>query len=138
MFIDPKEMITVASEYKLQEIADYDSTIIQKCIIAAIQRVRRYLSGRYNVNIIFSKTGEDRDPELVEIIKNVALWFLIRRCNVDMLYDKVKESYDRDMKYLGALMSGELPAELPLRPDESGKPSGSIHGGSNPKFTHSW
>lgn len=137
MFLEINEMDTVVSEYKMQEITDYDDTIMQQCILAAIKRVRRLLSGRYDVDRIFSTMGEERDAELLEICKNIALWFLIRRCNVDILYTRVKETYDRDMAYLRELMSGGIPSDLPVR-KESGKPVGVFRQGSNPKFNHSW
>lgn len=103
-----------------------------------MKRVSRLLSGRYDVQKIFSATGEERDAELVEICKNIALWFLIRRCNVDILYSRVKETYDRDMAYLKELMKGDIPSGLPLREQEEGCPVGAVRFGSQPKFTHSW
>lgn len=137
MFIEISELSTVAAEYKLEEITDYDSSIAQQCILAAVKRVRRLLSGRYDVDAIFSTTGEERDAELVEICKNIALWFLVRRCNVDILYNRVKETYDRDMAYLRELKDGSIPSDLPLR-ETDGQPVGVFRSGSNRKFTHSW
>ena len=46
MFLEIEEMKTVAAEYKLEEITDYDDTIVQACMLAAVQRVTRLLSGR--------------------------------------------------------------------------------------------
>lgn len=137
MFLEIQEMNTVVAEYKIQEITDYDDTIMQQCILAAVKRVRRLLSGRYDVDKIFSATGNERDAELLEICKNIALWFLVRRCNVDILYSRVKETYDRDMDYLKELKNGEIPSDLPPL-ESNGKPVGSIRSGSNPKFSHSW
>ena len=137
MFLEIEEMKTVAAEYKLEEITDYDDTIVQACMLAAVQRVTRLLSGLYDVEKIFSATGNERDAELLEICKNIALWFLIRRCNVDILYSRVKETYDRDMSYLKELMKGDIPSGLPLRED-GGNPVGAVRFGSNPKFRHSW
>lgn len=137
MFIEITELSTVAAEYKVEEITDYDSSIAQQCILAAVKRVRRLLSGRYDVDAIFSTTGEERDAELVEICKNIALWFLVRRCNVDILYNRVKETYDRDMAYLRELKEGSIPSDLPLR-ETDGQPVGVFRSGSHCKFTHSW
>ncbi|ECO5453742.1 DUF1320 domain-containing protein [Parabacteroides merdae] len=137
MFIEISELNTVAAEYKVEEITDYDSSIAQQCILAAVKRVRRLLSGRYDVDAIFSTTGEERDAELVEICKNIALWFLIRRCNVDILYNRVKETYDRDMAYLRELKEGSIPSDLPLR-ETDGQPVSMLRAGSNRKFSHSW
>lgn len=137
MFLEIDEMKTVVAEYKLEEIADYDDTITGQCILAAVTRVSRLLSGRYDVEKIFSATGAERDAELLEICTNIALWFLIRRCNVDILYSRVKETYDRDMAYLKELMKGDIPSGLPLR-ETGGRPVGAVRFGSNPKFSHSW
>lgn len=137
MFIEISELSTVAAEYKVEEITDYDSSIAQQCILAAVKRVRRLLSGRYDVDSIFTAIGEERDAELVEICKNIALWFLVRRCNVDILYNRVKETYDRDMAYLRELKDGSIPSDLPLR-ETGGQPVGVFRSGSNRKFTHSW
>lgn len=137
MFLEIQEMNTVVAEYKVREITDYDDGIMQQCLLAAVKRVRRMLSGRYDVDKVFSAMGDERDAELLEICKNIALWFLIRRCNVDILYGRVKETYDRDMDYLKELKNGEIPSDLPLR-EADGKTVGSIRSGSNPKFSHSW
>ena len=137
MFIEIAELNTVAAEYKLEEITDYDDSIAQQCILAAVKRVRRMLSGRYDVDSIFAAKGEERDAELLEICKNIALWFLIRRCNVDILYNRVKETYDRDMEYLEELKNGDIPSDLPLR-EVDGRPVGVFRSGSHRKFTHSW
>lgn len=137
MFIEIAELNTVAAEYKLEEITDYDDSIAQQCILAAVKRVRRMLSGRYDVDSIFAAKGEERDAELLEICKNIALWFLVRRCNVDILYNRVKETYDRDMEYLEELKNGDIPSDLPLR-EVDGLPVGVFRSGSNRKFSHSW
>ena len=137
MFIEITELNTVAAEYKLEEITDYDDSIAQQCILAAVKRVRRMLSGRYDVDSIFTAKGEERDAELLEICKNIALWFLVRRCNVDILYNRVKDTYDRDMEYLEELKNGDIPSDLPLR-EVDGQPVGVFRSGSNRKFTHSW
>lgn len=137
MFLEIEELNTVAAEYKLQEIVDYDDTILAACIRAAVSRVRSYLAGRYDVETVFSATGEERNADLLEICKNTALWFLIRRNNMDIMYNRVKETFDRDMAYLKDIAAGTVPAGLPLRKTD-GKPVGAIRSGSNRKFSHSW
>ena len=64
MFIETNEMETVVADYQVQEITDYTPAILQQCIAAAVKRVSRLLSGRYDVQKIFSATGEERDAEL--------------------------------------------------------------------------
>lgn len=137
MFLEIEEMNTVATEYKIQEIADSDDTIILSCIRAAISRVKSYLSGKYDVEEIFSTTGEQRNADILEICKNTALWFLIRRNNMDILYGRVKDTYDRDMAYLKDIAAGNVPIGLPVLKSD-GRPVVAIRSGSNTKFSHSW
>lgn len=136
MYIEIQEMQTVIADYKLDEITDSSSEIIQSCILAAIKRVRSYL-GKYDTTKIFTATGDDRDPDIVEIVKNVALWNLIRRNNVDILYARVKDIYDRDIAYLKEISNGNISADLPLV-SVDGVAVSSMRSGSNEKFTHSW
>ena len=137
MFIEISELNTVAAEYKVEEITDYDSSIAQQCILAAVKRVRRLLSGRYDCDAILSTTGEERDAELVENCKNISLWFLIRRCNVDIHYNRVKYTYVRDMAYLRELKEGSIPSDLPLR-ETDGQPVSMLRAGSDRKISLSW
>jgi len=138
MFLEINEMNTVAADYKIFELTDNDSSILQSCIIAAVKRVKSYLISRYDVTAIFTKTGDERDPDILEITKNVALWYLVRRNNIDILYNRVKEIYDRDIVYLKALASGDISSDLPKATAENGETVSSFRMGSNAKFRHSW
>lgn len=133
MFLRPEEMTTVIEAYRIDQMTDSDETILQQCILAAIKRVRSYLNAKYDTATIFNATGKERDPDILEICKNFTLWQLIRRNNIDMAYDRVKEVYDRDITYLRELGRGELSAELPLRDEGKGL---SPRMGSNSKFRH--
>lgn len=136
MFLQSTELKTVINSYQIYEITDNDDTIVQSCIIAAIKRVSSYLNALYDVKVIFAASGDKRDPDILEITKNVTMWFLVRKNNIDIAYTKVKEVYDRDIEYLKAIGKGELSADLPKRVSESGEKVGKIRMGSNEKFNH--
>lgn len=137
MFLEPQELDTVVSTYKLAELIEGSETVAQSCCLAAIKRVRSYLNAKYDADIIFNATGDQRDPELLEICKNVALWFLIRKNNLDIIYTRVKENYDRDIAYLKELANGTLSGGFPLRKVD-GVAIASPRMGSKDKFTHSF
>lgn len=129
-------MKTVTYEYRIEEMTDADDSILLQCLLAAIKRVRGYLSARYDTDAIFTAKGADRDADIVEICKHVALWFLVQRSNVDVMFDHVREMYDRDIVYLTAVSRAEIAADLPLRKDENGDTTVAPRMGSNPKFSH--
>lgn len=137
MFLEVQELDTVVSTYKLAELIEGSEAVAQSCCLAAIKRVRSYLNAKYDADIIFNATGDQRDPELLEICKNVALWFLIRKNNLDIIYTRVKENYDRDIAYLKELANGTLSGGFPLRKVD-GVAIASPRMGSKDKFTHSF
>lgn len=136
MYIAIEEMNTVIEPYRMYGISDMDQSIIQSCINAAISRVSSYLGNTYDVKKIFSAVADDRDPDILEVTKRVALWFLVQRNNIDIIYDRVKEVFDSDIEYLKGLAEGLLHSSLPLKLTESGDVSTKIRAGSNKKFNH--
>lgn len=120
MFITESELKSVAYGYQLQQIVENDSTIIQMAIDAAIEEASAYLSARYDCNTIFSRTGADRNALLLELCKDIALWYIIRLSNVDMLYEPVKDRYDRAIDWLNRVAKSVISPTLPLATDENG------------------
>jgi len=119
MFLTQAELKTVMYEYQQFQITENDDTIIETAIATAIEEVRSYLSpsnkkewadGRlkYDITAIFSATGNNRNTLILEHTKNVAVWYLIGLSNVDMIYEQAKERYDRTIKYLSQVQSGDV------------------------------
>jgi len=127
-FIDIQEMKTVAYAYQIEEITEADDDIVLQAISAGIDHAKSYLrpgnkkewlDGRllYDVNATFSATGSQRNILLMEMTKSLALWYLCRLCNVDMIYENVKDRYDRSITWLKQVNKGEVTLDLPLLPD---------------------
>lgn len=150
MFLEKAEMKSTVMGYQLDEITDEDDSIIDMGIEAGVEEVRSYLTsnskknwldGRplYDVEAIFGATGTARNALLLELTKTVALWWIIRRCNADVIYDNVKERYDRAIKYLMQIGKGEVTlSTLPLLPENLSETDGSKpwRQGGRPKFIH--
>ncbi|PSJ23874.1 hypothetical protein B7P34_36425, partial [Streptosporangium nondiastaticum] len=131
-------MNTVIDDYKLREITDNTDTITIECLAAAESRVSSYLHNRYDTVKIFSATGFERHPEIVAIVKNIALYFICRRHNIDIIFERVKEAYNADIAYLTALSKGTISANYPLRLDSTGSTKSTLRMGSNTKFDHEY
>lgn len=113
MFITEEELKSVAYSYSLEQIVDNDNTIIQMAISAATEEAASYIGTRYNAAEAFGAEGDLRNPLLLEITKDIALWYIIRLANVDILYDSVKERYDRAIQWLDKVATGKLTPNLP-------------------------
>ncbi len=123
----------MAYNYQLDQIVENDATILQMAIEAATEEVRGYLSSRYDTTAAFAATGADRNPLLVEITKDIALWYIIRLSNVDILYEPVKERYDRAVQWLDRVAAGRITPDLPAATDENGEYVQPMRYGSMPK-----
>lgn len=133
MFIQEEELRSVAYNYQLEQIVENDATILQMAIEAATEEVRGYLSSRYDTTAAFAATGADRNPLLVEITKDIALWYIIRLSNVDIIYEPVKERYDRAVQWLDRVASGRITPNLPAATDDNGEYLQPMRYGSMPK-----
>jgi hypothetical protein len=110
-FLTPEELKTVAYSYKIEEITETDEEIVLAAIATGEEEVRGYLSannrkefadGRplYDVAAIFNATGTDRNALILQYTKIVALWHLLILCNVDMIYEPIKERYELAVGFL--------------------------------------
>lgn len=149
-FIEIEEMKTVMYDYQLDQITENDDSIISMGIATAIEEVRSYLTpnsqhqfrdGRliYDTEAIFSATGTDRNDLILAITKTVAEWWITQLCNADIVYEQIKDRYDRATKWLNQLKNGELNLttlpQLDLFGDANPN-APTLHFGSRTKFNH--
>jgi len=138
MFLQIEELKTVMYDYQLSEIVEDDNTIAEMAIAAAIEEVRSYLRGRFNTDATFSAEGSERNPLILEITKDVALWQIIRLSNPDILHDRVKERYDRAVEWLDRVASGMVSPTLPPIQNENGGDVSAMRFGSMDKQVYDW
>ncbi|MDR2361582.1 MAG: DUF1320 domain-containing protein [Prevotellaceae bacterium] len=116
MYITTDELKTALYSYQASEITEADDDILLMNIAAAEAEVRSYLAALYDVNAIFAATGTDRNPLLMELTKNIAVWYIVRLSNVDLIYQHAKERYDAAIEWLNRVADGKLSPELPAAP----------------------
>ena len=138
MFLNIDELKTVIYDYQISEIVEDDSTIAEMAIQAAIEEVKSYLCSRYDVEKTFSAEDEKRNPLILEITKDVALWQIIRLSNPDIIHERVKDRYDRAIDWLDKVARGLISPTLPAVQDESGADISPIKYGSMNKQTYDY
>ena len=137
MYLRPNELNTHMYDYQLHAITEQDSSITLSAINSAIAEVKSYLATRYDVAEIFSKGGEEREPLILDFVKTIAVWRIIKLANVDILYEKYRELYNDTISYLKNVSEGNLVLDLPKIKSESGEVAGgSVQISSHPKFNH--
>jgi phage gp36-like protein len=156
MFLTTEEMKSVAYDYQLDQITETSPDIVEMAINAAVEEMKSYLSPtgqirwrdgrpRYDVAAIFGKTGSDRNALILELCKSIALYYVCRLANVDIIQERVKERYDRAVDWLEKVagvgkyanapgIAPDLPVLAPAADtDDTGKP---FRSGSREKFNH--
>ena len=141
MFITNEELNTAIYDYTLGRITT-DDVVIRTAILAAIQEATSYLNSKYDCDAIFSAQGDNRNILLVEHIKSMAVWYIIRMSNAGLVFDKAKIYYDNAIDWLkqvaGVGTSGRtISPDLPVK-RENGIVKTKIRHGSNPKFRHDY
>lgn len=100
------EQITVVSRN--------DTVIIDSAIAAAVQEAKGYLS-RYDIPVLFAKTGTDRDPTLLMYLKDIATWHFITLANANADMEFRQARYKDALAWLKGIQSGKIvPFEWPL------------------------
>ena len=140
MFVEQSELGSAIHEYTLGKITA-DDVAKRSAIQMAIGEMTSYLNGRYDTAAIFNATGDRRDPLVLEHCKSIAVWYIIRISNANVLFDKAKIYYDNAIDWLkqvaGVGTSGKsISPNLPLKTEEDGRVKIQMRMGSHPKFQH--
>ncbi|MDE5703946.1 MAG: DUF1320 domain-containing protein [Bacteroidales bacterium] len=140
MFCKPEELKTVAYTYQIDQITMEDETIVITAIETAKEEVRSYLSHRYDMQKAFAAEGSGRNPQLLHMVKVIALYHIVQLSNVDMLYDRVKADYDAAIPFLNRCADGKLNPSLPPIVSDDGTTAADygMEWGSDPKLKNNY
>ncbi len=155
MFLEQSELKSALYDYQLSEITESDPDIVVMAISAAVEEIKSYLSPnnqarwndgriRYDIVGIFAATGTGRNPLILELCKSMAVYYICRLSNVDIIEEKLQKRYDRAIDWLekvsGTGKSAGAPALNPELPvliiDPESDDALSFRFGSREKFNH--
>jgi phage gp36-like protein len=102
-------------EDELNQIVRQDHRLINMAISAALSEIKVYLYDSYDVDSIFSQTGDDRHQTLVRHAVDITIWFIVARTQAGIALDDRKARYDRACKWLKMVRDSETYADLPRR-----------------------
>lgn len=87
----------------------------------AIDQVKNYLSGRYDVAEIFSKEGTERNAHIVMLTLDCTLYHLYTSTVPKRMPEIRSVRYQDAIDWLKAVGSGEISANLPLIKSQEGQ-----------------
>lgn len=153
MFIEKEDLGSVLYDYQLDQITDGNDDLVAQACNAAVEEAKSYLTpnpddkkwldGRllYDVETIFSKTGNDRHSLIVQHCCTLAKWHVAELCNADFIYEKAKDRYDRAIDWFTKVAKGTINvSSLPqlVRDDTTVGDKQPFEFGSRAKFNHDY
>ena len=96
-----------------------DSAIIEICEDRAIDEMRCYLSKFYDCDAIFSATGSDRNPLILMMAVDIAVYHIFCQHNPYKMSEIRKERYNRAVEWLKAVAAANITIDgAPRLPEE--------------------
>lgn len=120
----------------LDDLIESDDAILNSCELKAIQFMKGYLNARYDVDAIFSATGDDRNPVIVMYAVDICLYYVHRRIAYKDVPEWRKERYNDAKDWLEKVNKQEInDPTLPKITDSIDR--NYVRFGSNPKRQNS-
>jgi phage gp36-like protein len=131
-FIQKADLIAHILEDELDEITRSNAAIVTAALDAATAEARMYLFDTFDADTIFSATDNDRNPLLVQLVSDMAIWKIVASCYAGQDRTDRLERYEQAVKWLKAAAKTELYTDLPRRTNNATAEKKMVVG-SNPK-----
>ncbi len=138
MFLSEDDYRVVCDEVELDVLIQSEEAIRQKAERVAMEEVASYIRARYDIETAFAARGEDRNSMLVQVVANIALYYLAHWLPGGMSLDRRQVLYDQAIEWLTRVSKGSAMPGLPAYTAEDGGAAGSgttgpIRFGSQPR-----
>ena len=111
----------IRNEIKDILLENYSDAKLRVAQQMAIDQVKNYLSGRYDVAEIFSKEGTERNAHIVMLTLDCTLYHLYTSTVPKRMPEIRSVRYQDAIDWLKAVGSGEISANLPLIKSQDGQ-----------------
>ncbi len=133
-FIDKQDYDANIRQGRLDQLTQFTDTLLDKAEKRAIELMKSKLKSRFDIENIFNKTGNLRNPLVLGFTLDISVYYLWRLANPRKVPDYAKEAYDEAMQWLDSVQAGEtIPDGLPIPTDGS---KSLLNWGSNTKRTN--
>lgn len=92
----------------LDALVRNDETVIEQCENDAIAEMKGYLGGRYDVDAIFAKEGDQRNSLILMYAKDIAVYHMFCVHNPYKISQIRQARYDRAIEWLKQVASGNI------------------------------
>lgn len=122
MFLNREDYTAlIRNEIKDILLENYSEAKLHIAQQMAIDQMKNYLSGRYDVAEIFSKEGTERNAHIVMLTLDCTLYHLYTSTVPKRMPEIRSVRYQDAIDWLKAVGSGEISANLPLIKSQDGQ-----------------
>lgn len=136
IYLSKDDLIDVIQQHLLDDSIQMTDSILDSLEHKAIAFASSYISGRYNVSLVFNAENPLRHPVLIQALAMIVVYRAVRRNAARKVPEDYKELYNEAIKILENIQAGKQRLDtLPVveKVDGSGKPSTLMWGNSTNK-----
>lgn len=115
MFLTNVDLAAKMPQYEIDANTGASQTVVDFAIADAVQRARTYLFDTYDVDDIFSKTGNDRNATLVNCCADIAIYTIVASSQAGADAAHRQTRYDQAIAYFKELQKTTIYSDLPRR-----------------------
>lgn len=136
-FINPEDYDASIHREILDALTREDDSLVEICEDRAIAEMRGYLAVRYDVDALFSAEGKERNPLVLMMAIDIAVYHLFCIHNPQKMSQIRKDRYERAIEWLKQVAAFKITIDgAPLPPEEERRQSSPWLMNSNPKRTN--
>lgn len=122
MFITNEDYsVLIRNEIKDLLLENYSESRLRASEQMAVSQIKNYLSGRYDVELIFSKEGEERNSHIVMLTIDCALYHLYTATIPRKMPEIRSQRYQDAIDWLKLVAEGKANADLPKPKSDKGE-----------------
>lgn len=136
---DDDYSVLIRDEIKEVLLENYSVSKLRAAEQMAINQVKNYLAGKYDVTAIFEAVGTDRNEHIVMTVIDCALYHLYSGTIAKNMTEIRATRYQDAIDWLKLVAKGDATADLPKKKNENGEVLQGIKISSRYKLNnHKW
>lgn len=137
MYLTTNDYKLRITDRRLSMILDDNMNLLQDAEETAIATIKDALHPYYDVDTIFSLTGNDRHSQVMRWVLNLVMYYIYERIPDKLVPQRVKDNYNDTTYLLFDIADGKKSVMLPTKTDEdTNRPATKFRWGSTPQRTH--
>lgn len=135
-YLTKDDFLPFIRESRLDQVVESNYALLEQVELTALAMVKDALHNLYDIDIIFSRSGQDRDPQVMRWCITLAIYYLYERIPDAQTPERVKTNYEITLETLQDIEEGKKSVRLPLVKNTEGEVKSKFRWGGLPPREH--